>query len=1001
VLGTIRSMQQCVFGDVVCRGWHRWLVVLGLVVVLPVWGQQTPPFYRISAFAGASPTVEGVPAQATYLWRPSGIVAATDGTVYVAEPLTHRVRKISPQGIITTVAGNGQATGAGAGGPATSAGVWSPLGVTLDAVGNLYIATKAGIRRVEKDGTMTSLVTWEGEYQALALAVDHRNNVYFSIAGYCGLHKVSPDGTLTGIGGTAGCGNGFDPATLDHLLPALGLAVDSKDAVYALNTSAVRRIGTDGALSTILLPQDMFGTGLAMTVSDELLVADPYHGSIIKISSAGTVSTIAAKPDVFPLPPSGGVAFYGLASTVGGVVLSADPVTAQLIAIPPNGRPQRIAGAGHFGGDGGPATAAVLNNPQSIGADALGNVYVADNGNSRIRKVDAQGIITTIVGTGADATDRRINVPGTAVSLWSPTILSGQTTDNLVFADLTGPLRLVRNDGTLAAAPGFETTILPVIFSITTDGNGDVYYADAVARQVKEASPSGVRLVPGTVGLQKSGIAVNSKGQVYLAHSGQVCPPGENCSQGASALLLIDTDGKKQVLAGGGTKSYQPGMAATDVKFSSLSSVAQDGQGNIIVSDTTGVYLVDTSGSLWLLVRTGAAEPDLGNGGDAALASLMSVDSVATDAKGTIYVTDALAGRIRVLTPVAPPALVVRDAAVVNSIITSDALDCCRQTVFLAGQQGVGIVYHVTNLPAKSTVRYRYRRPDGSIALDSGTLQSTNPFLPEQTIFQWYNLLLDVEGLWSITLDINGRSVVTLPFTVATALLTAVQNAASYQSGNVSPGEIIILYGTGLGPPALAGTGAPIRTTLAGTRVDVNGLPAPLLYTSDHQVAAIIPYAVTGTTVSIQVRSDAKTSNTLTIPLAPAAPGLFTLDATGKGPAAAISPDGTANTPAHPATPGSYLSLFATGEGATNPTGVDGSIGAPPLPAPVLPVTVMIDGTPALVTYAGAAPGLVAGVMQVNIKIPDDASIGTAVPIMLSVGNTTSQAGVTIAITRQ
>jgi len=988
-------MQQCLLSNTVRRA-RRWVVLL--VVVHHAWGQRPPP-YSIDAFAGATPTLDGVLAVGALLWRPTGIVAAPDGTVYVAEQFTNRVRKLSPQGIITTVAGNGQASGAGAGGPATSAGVWSPLGVALDAAGKLYIATKAGIRRVEKDGTMTSLVTWEGEYQALALAVDHRNNVYFSIAGYCGVRKISPDGTLTAIGGTAGCGNGFDPATLDHLLPALGLAVDSKDAVYALNTSAVQRIDTDGALSTILLPQNVFGTGLAMTVSDELLVADPFHGSILKISAAGTVSMIAAKPDVFPLPPSGGVAFYGLTSTVGGVVLSADPVKAQLLAIPPTGPPQRIAGAEHFGGDGGPATAAVLNNPQSISADARGNVYVADNGNSRIRKVDAKGIITTLVGTGANRADLRTNVSGTALSLMTPTMLAAQTTDNLVFADLVGPLRLVRNDGTVAAAPGFETTILPVIFSLTTDANGNVYYTDAVARQVKEASPTGVRLVPGTVGLQKSGLVVNSKGQLYLAHSGLVCPPGQDCSQGASALLLIDTDGKLRVLAGGGTKSYEPGVAATDVKFSGLNSVAQDSKGNIIVGDTTGVYLVDVSGSLWLLVRTGAAAPDVGNGGDAALAALMSVDGVAADAQGNVYVADALAGRIRLLTP--GPALEIHDVAVVNSTITSDTLTCCRQAVFLTGPQGVGIVYTLKNLPAKSTLRYRYRRPDGSLAFDSGTLQSNSPFLREQIVFQWYILTLDAEGTWSITLDINGTTIVTVPFTVASALLTAVQNAASYQTGAVSPGEMIILYGTGLGPGSLVGTGTPVRTTLAGTTITVNGINAPIVYTSDHQVAAIIPYAVTGTTVSIQASYNTSTSNRLTVPLAPAAPGLFTLDATGKGPAAAISPDGTANTPPHPATPGTYLSLFATGEGATNPTGIDGSIGAPPLPAPILPVTVMIDGRPALVTYAGAAPGLVAGVMQVNIKIPDDATIGPAVPITLQVGTTTSQPGVTITIARQ
>jgi uncharacterized protein (TIGR03437 family) len=994
----MRTMQEYVWRAVVRRAW-RWGVLL--VVVHHAWGQQLPPLYSIDAFAGATPTSEGVLAVGALLWRPTGIVAAPDGTVYVAEQRTHRVRKISPQGIITTYAGNGQALSSGDGGPALNAGVWSPQGLALDSAGTLYVATKAGIRRVTTNGTITSVVAWDNGFQAWAVAVDHHGSVYFSLGpGYCGFTKIFPDGKIApGFGGA--CGQGFDPNTLDHLLPVIGFAVDSKDVVYVLNPDAVRRIGTDGSLSTIItLPQTFLGSGLGITSSDELLVASPYNtGEVAKITLTGVLSIIALKPAVFPLVPSGNDAVCGLTSIPGGTILSADPYTNRIVAIPENGSPRNFAGGEHFGGDGGPATSAVLNSPQSLSADPKGNVYVADNGNSRIRKVDAQGIITTLVGTGTDRADVRTNVSGTALSIMSPIILAAQTTDNLVFADLVGPLRLVRKDGTVGAAPGFETTILPIIFSITTDGNGNVYYTDSVARQVKEASPSGVRLVPGTVGLQKSGIAVNSKGQVYLAQSGQVCPPGQNCSQGVSALLLIDTDGKMRVLAGGGDKPYQPGMAATDVKFSSLNSVARDGKGNIIVGDTTGVYLVDVSGFLWLLVRTGAAEPDVGNGGDAARAALMSVDGVAADAQGNIYVADAAAGRIRLLTP-GPPPLRVMDAAVITSTITSDTIGCCRQTVFLTGSQDVGIVYHVTNLPAQSTFRYRYQRPDGSLALDTGTFPGGNAFTADGVFYQWYTLTLDVAGSWRLTLDINGTSVATLPFTVTTALLSAVQNAASYQSGSVSPGEIIILYGTGLGPITLVGTGTPVRTTLAGTQITVNGISAPILYTSDHQVAAIIPYAVTGTTVSIQALYNTTTSNTLTIPLAPAAPGLFTLDATGKGPAAAIAPDGTANTPAHPASPGSYVSLFATGEGATNPTSVDGSIGAPPLPAPVLPVTVSIGGTPALVTYAGAAPGLVAGVMQVNIKIPDDTTIGPAVPISLQVGTTTSQPGVTIAITK-
>jgi len=134
------------------------------------------------------------------------------------------------------------------------------------------------------------------------------------------------------------------------------------------------------------------------------------------------------------------------------------------------------------------------------------------------------------------------------------------------------------------------------------------------------------------------------------------------------------------------------------------------------------------------------------------------------------------------------------------------------------------------------------------------------------------------------------------------------------------------------------------------------------------------------------------------LPVAAVAPALFTQDSSGKGQAAASNQDGTVNGAAHPAKVGSYISLWLTGAGLTNPAGVDGQPGAAPLPKPVAPIAVTIGGQPATVQYAGQAPGAVAGVVQINAQITSGTQPGNAVPVVVQVGSVSTQAGVTVAV---
>jgi uncharacterized protein (TIGR03437 family) len=178
-----------------------------------------------------------------------------------------------------------------------------------------------------------------------------------------------------------------------------------------------------------------------------------------------------------------------------------------------------------------------------------------------------------------------------------------------------------------------------------------------------------------------------------------------------------------------------------------------------------------------------------------------------------------------------------------------------------------------------------------------------------------------------------------------------------------------------------------------------DGVAAPIIYSSAGQVSCIAPYAIAGkANVTVVVEYQGVNSNIVTVPVQAARPALFTANASGSGPAAMLNQDSSVNTAANPAEKGSIVVLYATGEGVTTPGGVDGQIANAVYPKPVAPVSVSIGGMPAEVLYAGAAPGLVAGVMQVNVRVPEGLAGTGAVPVQVTVGGAVSRTGVTLAV---
>jgi len=232
----------------------------------------------------------------------------------------------------------------------------------------------------------------------------------------------------------------------------------------------------------------------------------------------------------------------------------------------------------------------------------------------------------------------------------------------------------------------------------------------------------------------------------------------------------------------------------------------------------------------------------------------------------------------------------------------------------------------------------------------------------------------------------------------------SITNAASFQSGSIAPGEMITIFGSNLGPahltPLYTVDATDISKSISGTRVLFDGVPAPMIYTSAGQLAAIVPYSVAGnSSVTAQVEYNLVKSDPIQVPVAATAPGIFSQSASGAGAGAILNQDGSLNTPANPAAVGSIIVLFGTGEGQTSPPGVDGLIATAVFPKPSAAVTVTIGGLDAqVVEYAGAAPFEVAGVLQINVSVPAGVTPGDTVPVIVTIGNSASQNNLTVSV---
>jgi uncharacterized protein (TIGR03437 family) len=307
-------------------------------------------------------------------------------------------------------------------------------------------------------------------------------------------------------------------------------------------------------------------------------------------------------------------------------------------------------------------------------------------------------------------------------------------------------------------------------------------------------------------------------------------------------------------------------------------------------------------------------------------------------------------------------------------------------------------------------------RIDGELTYDNSADNYRNPFSPpkrvtwgENSTDEMGSLILNVVPKQQSDTTALRAGVVAYTLTRAAEVgnkplfvSAGVVDGASAQAAPVVPGKVTVLYGERLGTSAFAGVwidNGRLGTNLNGTEVLFDGKPAPMLYSSAGQVAVVAPYSLDGKAgTQVVVKNGAAVSDPIALPVAPVGPSVFSADTSGSGQGVILNSDLSVNSSAKPAAKGSVIVIYATGEGQTEPGGVDGQLAnGPTYATPIGKVTVVIGGIVVTPEYAGAAPQLVAGVMQINVRVPLEVPSGD-VPLEVRVGTARSQSGITLAV---
>jgi sugar lactone lactonase YvrE len=597
--------------------------------------------------------------------------------------------------IITTVAGNGFYSFSGDGGQATAAQLFYPDGLTADGAGNIYISDKWNncIRKVSSTGIITTIAGNNlSGYSAdgiaattsklnfpTGLTVDGSGNIIIADRDNFRVRKVSPAGiiaTIAGIGIPSYFGDN-GPATGAILNEPSAVAIDAAGNIFIADqyNHVIRKINTSGVIARFAgsasngfsgdmgqatASQLSYPSGVAVDPGGNVYIADYTNSRIRKVNTSGIISTIAGK-NTEGYSGDGGAATaaelnhpYAVMADATGNVFFSDCGNNCVRKISPSGIITTIAGNGNpaFSGDGGPATAARLCSPKSILKDAGGNIYIADSGSSRIRRINPSGIITTFAGGFGDGG------PATANSL-NPLGLMADVAGNIFVSDADN-MRTCRisTSGTITTVAGSlvcgyagdggpaKNASLSYPSSVVKDAAGNLYITDKDNSAIRKVSASGIIT---TICGNGTSTYTGDGGPAINATMNQ---PNQAAFDVAGNLYIVDqvnfcvrkisTTGIISTVAGSGVFGDSgDGGPATAAKLSRPLAVAFDPAGNMIIADSwTGtLHMVNSAGIINTIAGTGTSGYS-GDGGPA-LAAKMSPTGICIDSCGNIYISDS------------------------------------------------------------------------------------------------------------------------------------------------------------------------------------------------------------------------------------------------------------------------------------------------------------------------------------------------------------------------
>ncbi|MCC6588582.1 MAG: hypothetical protein IT168_17945 [Bryobacterales bacterium] len=848
------------------------------------------------------------------------------------------------------------------------------------------------------------------------LTTDSAGNVYLSDAGDHRVRKIGPTGTIVTLAGNGAAGLRGDkgPSNEAQLNQPYGLAVDPHGQIYIadLGNQRIRRIGTDGAITTVAgggetKPPGEGGEALAtrfqaprnvvVDPDGNLYVSDFGDNRVYRITPSGGIA-VAAGTGVAGFTEKGEALNVNLSSPSG---LALDAQGALYIADSGNKAIRKLAAGKITTVLGGSERSVPLDTPTGLAVDRNGTLYVADG--ARLYQMTSNGQVTSIATGARDvAADKFGNVyfskgpfvyklSGTAAPviyagdgsfgvikemidaglayLQGPTSVALDDMGNLYIAEQLGKrVRRVTSAGIIYTYAGGGTQLgdnLPAEkatlyepAALAFDAFAGLHIADSLGSRVRGVDNSGtIRTVAGDgeYGFKgdsgpaaqarvnkPAGVAFDRSGNEYIADTFN------------NRVRKIGSDGNITTYAGTGVRGYYgDGGNAKSAQLSMPQGLACDALGNLYIADTGNnvIRKIGPTGVITTIAGSGV-KGFSGDNGSALVAAFNGPSAIAVDTLGAIYVADRFNNRVRRVSS--------------DGIVTTIAGDGS------AGMQGDGG-------PALSA---RLNGPSG-IATDS----RGNIYIAD-TDNNRIRKLTPSDGAGGKVPESSGE-----PLTV--------MNAASFRTGPVAPGAIISIFGSGIGPIAVANgklnAAGRLDVDLSGTQVRFDGVAAPLFFASAGQINLQVPYDVTGKPeTEVEVIQGGTSRGKVKVAVASATPGLFTMES-GVGQVVAVNEDGTLNSSSNPATRGSVVVLYATGEGQTSPGGVSGTPAAAPLPRPIQDVQLTVGTSKAEILWAGSAPGFV-GLLQINVKLPGMFTPPGVRPLTLTVGAVSSQAGVTIAV---